>query len=126
MLAFAFWLRAHERSTPSLSVSLFSLSISELSKTYRSIILSFIPLHFSPPGKCVVCDSYVRPATLVRVCDECNYGSFQGRCVICGGAFCYACLPSLARAYFGFLKSYACFEFTLLKFIIYIRVHFIF
>ena len=36
-------------------------------------------------GKCVVCDSYVRPATLVRVCDECNYGSFAGRCVICGG-----------------------------------------
>ncbi|GAA0166173.1 hypothetical protein LIER_21392 [Lithospermum erythrorhizon] len=25
-------------------------------------------------GKCVVCDSYVRPCTLVRVCDECNYG----------------------------------------------------
>jgi len=36
-------------------------------------------------GKCVVCDSYVRPATLVRICDECNYGSFAGRCVICGG-----------------------------------------
>lgn len=36
-------------------------------------------------GKCVVCDSYVRPTTLVRVCDECNYGSFQGRCVVCGG-----------------------------------------
>lgn len=36
-------------------------------------------------GKCVICDSYVRPCTLVRVCDECNYGSFQGRCVICGG-----------------------------------------
>ena len=36
-------------------------------------------------GKCVVCDSYVRPATLVRVCDECNYGSYSGRCVICGG-----------------------------------------
>ncbi|KAF6174093.1 hypothetical protein GIB67_020275 [Kingdonia uniflora] len=33
----------------------------------------------------VICDSYVRPCTLVRVCDECNYGSFQGRCVICGG-----------------------------------------
>jgi hypothetical protein len=33
----------------------------------------------------VVCDSYVRPATLVRICDECNYGSFAGRCVICGG-----------------------------------------
>ena len=27
----------------------------------------------------------VRPATLVRVCDECNYGSYEGRCVICGG-----------------------------------------
>ncbi|KAJ1451417.1 U2 snRNP protein Rds3p [Pelagophyceae sp. CCMP2097] len=36
-------------------------------------------------GKCVVCDSYVRPCALVRVCDECNYGSFEGRCVICGG-----------------------------------------
>eukprot|EP00462_Mataza_sp_D1_P019078 CAMPEP_0175137654 /NCGR_PEP_ID=MMETSP0087-20121206/9929_1 /TAXON_ID=136419 /ORGANISM="Unknown Unknown, Strain D1" /LENGTH=146 /DNA_ID=CAMNT_0016420501 /DNA_START=197 /DNA_END=638 /DNA_ORIENTATION=+ len=36
-------------------------------------------------GKCVICDSYVRPCTLVRVCDECNYGSYQGRCVICGG-----------------------------------------
>lgn len=37
-------------------------------------------------GKCVICDSYVRPNTLVRVCDECNYGSNAGRCVICGGA----------------------------------------
>ena len=36
-------------------------------------------------GKCVICDSYVRPATLVRCCDECNYGSFAGRCLICGG-----------------------------------------
>ncbi|PON86390.1 PHF5-like [Trema orientale] len=36
-------------------------------------------------GKCVICDSYVHPFILVRVCDECNCGSFQGRCVICGG-----------------------------------------
>ena len=36
-------------------------------------------------GRCVNCDSFVRPATLVRICDECNYGSQQGRCVICGG-----------------------------------------
>ena len=36
-------------------------------------------------GKCVVCDSYVKPHTLVRICDECNYGSYEGRCVICGG-----------------------------------------
>ncbi|KAK2640709.1 hypothetical protein Ddye_022472 [Dipteronia dyeriana] len=36
-------------------------------------------------GKCAICDSYVHPCTLVRVCDECNYGSLQGRCVIRGG-----------------------------------------
>jgi hypothetical protein len=36
-------------------------------------------------GKCAVCDSYVKPHTLVRICDECNYGSYEGRCVICGG-----------------------------------------
>ena len=36
-------------------------------------------------GKCPICDSYVRPAVLVRICDECNYGSYQGRCVVCGG-----------------------------------------
>jgi PHD finger-like domain-containing protein 5A len=36
-------------------------------------------------GKCVICDSYVKPHTLVRTCDECNYGSFEGRCTICGG-----------------------------------------
>ncbi|ETW01172.1 PHD finger-like domain-containing protein 5A [Aphanomyces invadans] len=44
-------------------------------------------------GKCVVCDSYVKPQTLVRVCDECNYGTFQGRCVICGG-------PGISDAYY--------------------------
>eukprot|EP01060_Flectonema_neradi_P000088 TRINITY_DN10075_c0_g1_i2.p1 TRINITY_DN10075_c0_g1~~TRINITY_DN10075_c0_g1_i2.p1 ORF type:complete len:109 (+),score=5.62 TRINITY_DN10075_c0_g1_i2:54-380(+) len=37
-------------------------------------------------GKCVICDSYVNPCTLVRICDECNYGSNNGRCVICGQA----------------------------------------
>jgi hypothetical protein len=36
-------------------------------------------------GRCVICDSHVRPATLVHVCDECNYGSLEGRCVVCGG-----------------------------------------
>lgn len=28
-------------------------------------------------GKCVICDSLVRPHVLVRICDECNYGSFE-------------------------------------------------
>ena len=36
-------------------------------------------LLFSP-----VCDSYVRPETLVRICDECNFGTYGGRCIICG------------------------------------------
>ena len=40
---------------------------------------------FAGDGKCPICDSYVRPCTLVRICDECNYGSYEGRCVICGG-----------------------------------------
>jgi len=26
-------------------------------------------------GTCVICDSYVRPSTLVRICDECNFGT---------------------------------------------------
>ena len=30
------------------------------------------------------CDSYVRPAELVRICDECSFGSYAGRCIICG------------------------------------------
>ncbi|KAG7226512.1 hypothetical protein INR49_003833 [Caranx melampygus] len=33
------------------------------------------------------------PCTLVRICDECNYGSYQGRCVICGG-------PGVSDAYY--------------------------
>lgn len=37
------------------------------------------PLLSSP-----VCDSYVRPETLVRICDECNFGTYGGRCIICG------------------------------------------
>ena len=36
-------------------------------------------------GKCPVCDSYVRPSTLVRICDECSFGNFQNKCVVCGG-----------------------------------------
>lgn len=44
-------------------------------------------------GKCVICDSYVRPQVVVRICDECNYGSHQGRCVICGA-------PGSSEAYY--------------------------
>jgi len=44
-------------------------------------------------GKCVICDSFVRPCTIVHICDECNYGSYQGRCVVCGG-------PGISDAYY--------------------------
>ncbi|XP_036014164.1 PHD finger-like domain-containing protein 5A [Mus musculus] len=44
-------------------------------------------------SKCVICDSYVRPCTLVHICDECNYGSYQGRWVICAG-------PRVSHAYY--------------------------
>ena len=51
----------------------------------RSVSRLLLCAPLSGDGKCVVCDSYVKPHTLVRVCDECNYGSYEGRCVICGG-----------------------------------------
>jgi len=36
-------------------------------------------------GKCVICDSLVKPDVLVRICDACDYGDLHGRCIICGG-----------------------------------------
>ncbi|KAG5368796.1 PHD finger-like domain-containing protein 5A [Yarrowia sp. C11] len=48
-------------------------------------------------GKCPVCDSFVRPTTLVKVCDECSFGKLEDRCIICDGYavadayYCYEC-----------------------------------
>ncbi|CAM9137970.1 unnamed protein product [Ectocarpus sp. 6 AP-2014] len=58
-----------------------------------SVTVTATATDMSGDGKCVVCDSYVRPCTLVRICDECNYGSFEGRCTICGG-------PGISDAYY--------------------------
>ncbi|XP_054406725.1 PHD finger-like domain-containing protein 5A [Pongo abelii] len=44
-------------------------------------------------SKRVICDSSVRPCTLMCICDECNYVSYQGCCVICGG-------PGVSGAYY--------------------------
>ena len=44
-------------------------------------------------GKCVICDSFVNPQELVHICDECNYGSYEGRCVTCGN-------PGVTDAYY--------------------------
>ncbi|KAG4305812.1 hypothetical protein PORY_000722 [Pneumocystis oryctolagi] len=52
-------------------------------------------------GKCPVCDSYVRPTTLVRTCDECSFGNYQSKCIICGGD--------------GISDGYYCFECTRLE-----------
>ena len=43
-----------------------------------------------------VCDSYVRPETLVRICDECNFGTYGGRCIICGSPGMYSSCSPLA------------------------------
>lgn len=50
-------------------------------------------------GKCPVCDSYVRPTTLVRICDECSFGNYQNKCVVCGGEVCVALMQSLLHKY---------------------------
>lgn len=44
-------------------------------------------------GKCPICDSYVRPTTLVRICATCDYGSSHGRCILCSG-------PGFSDAYY--------------------------
>lgn len=49
-------------------------------------------------GKCPVCDSYVRPTTLVRICDECSFGNFQNKCVVCGGEVCPCFFPYLGTS----------------------------
>ena len=48
-------------------------------------------------GKCVICDSYVKPFKLVKICDECNFGRFGEKCVVCNSPgisdayYCYKC-----------------------------------
>ena len=52
-------------------------------------------------GRCPICDSYVRPTTLVHICDECAFGNSagtnymtsnlimcSGKCIICEGCIC--------------------------------------
>lgn len=69
-----------------------------------------------------VCDSYVRPETLVRICDECNFGTYGGRCIICGSPgllLHYAILrthPNLLLYFpLGISDAYYCAECTRLE-----------
>lgn len=52
-------------------------------------------------GKCPVCDSFVKPTTKVRICDECSFGHLGNKCILCGnnlgvngelGSAAYYCL----------------------------------
>ena len=50
-------------------------------------------------GRCPICDSYVNPKVAVHICDECNYGTHQGRCVVCdapGTSDAYYCRECVA------------------------------
>lgn len=52
-------------------------------------------------GRCPICDSYVIPTTQVRICNECNFGTNQGKCIVCGST--------------GSVDAYYCRECTLLE-----------
>lgn len=77
-----------------------------------------------PPSP--VCDSYVRPETLVRICDECNFGTYGGRCIICGSPgkpplppppplLPFLSLSSADRRLAGISDAYYCAECTRLE-----------
>src|SRR2546421_10021717 len=72
-------------------------------------------------GKCPVCDSYVRPTTLVRICDECSFGNYQNKCVVCGGegssTFSQASTCSILTCLDiqGISDAFYCFECTRLE-----------
>lgn len=68
------------------------LKIQETDKNHRDLVMcrkqpgiAIGRLCDKCDGKCPVCDSYVRPTTLVRICDECSFGNYQNKCVVCGG-----------------------------------------
>ncbi|QPG73874.1 hypothetical protein FOA43_001189 [Brettanomyces nanus] len=54
-------------------------------------------------GKCPMCESLVHPYKLVYICDDCSYGSFANKCILCGASggkdgeqltdayYCYEC-----------------------------------
>ena len=68
-------------------------------------------------GKCPVCDSYVRPTTLVRICDECSFGNYQNKCVVCGGevSSAFPSFDAAANMWQGISDAFYCFECTRLE-----------
>ncbi|CDK25956.1 unnamed protein product [Kuraishia capsulata CBS 1993] len=47
-------------------------------------------------GRCPGCDSLVNSKKMARICDDCSFGNFADRCIICGGK--------------GFTEAYYCSE----------------
>ncbi len=41
----------------------------------------------------MICDSMVNPHCPVHICDECNYGSLENKCIICSS-------PGVTDAYY--------------------------
>lgn len=78
---------------------------------YNHILIAIGRVCEKCDGRCVICDSYVRPCTLVHICDECNYGSNDNRCVICGGR--------------GISDAYYCKECTVAEKDVYLSIYFI-
>src|ERR1700733_13320869 len=87
-----------------LSPSLFFSGIAYTDRTYSDLVMcrkqsgiAIGRLCDKCDGKCPVCDSYVRPTTLVRICDECSFGNYQNKCIVCGGEgisdafYCFEC-----------------------------------
>ena len=75
------------------------------------IIVAIKYVWYSP-----VCDSYVRPETLVRICDECNFGNYGGRCIICGGpGMLWHWISFICNDSAGISDAYYCAECTRLE-----------
>lgn len=79
---------------------------------YALTARSKLTQYFSP-----VCDSYVRPETLVRICDECNFGTYGGRCIICGspGQSILRAIGKIISRRAGISDAYYCAECTRLE-----------
>lgn len=67
-------------------------------KVVRNIPILFVLLFDPSLAYSPVCDSYVRPETLVRICDECNFGTYGGRCIICGSPGASSCYSFIVLA----------------------------
>jgi PHD finger-like domain-containing protein 5A len=72
---------------------LFQLSLFNVYLSYSTLYGKIKFIINQGDGICVICSSFVNPYRIVYICEECNYGSMDGRCIICGN-------PGITDAYF--------------------------